>query len=187
MIQNNPLESLNREPKILRVIRFPDPILSKPSTLITSSIPDDEGLQELLSDMVHTMQAYKAAGLAAVQVGVNIRALVVQGTDGPVKVINPVIKEVDGLKLTHEGCLSFPGLFLRVSRPDEVVVQYFDETGTMRTTVMGDLLGRAIQHEIDHLDGKTFLDRVGNVNRASALAKYKAVKRKMRSVLAQMD
>ncbi len=165
---------------VLQIVQWPDPTLRIVSKPVVSGIKDDKPLQELLDDMVHTMQAYGAVGLAAIQVGVPLRVLVVQDqTRKPVKVINPVIKEVDGHSFQQEGCLSFPGLFVAIKRPAEVVVEFYDENGDMKTTVATDLLGRAILHEIDHLDGKVFLDLVSKLNKAKVMKDYERIQKKI--------
>lgn len=165
---------------VLQIIQWPDPTLRAVSKPVVSGIVDDKPLQELLDDMVTTMQGYGAVGLAAIQVGVPLRVLVVQDEKRqPVKVINPVVKEADGNSLQREGCLSFPGLFVAIKRPAEVVVEFYDEKGEKKTTVASDLLGRAIQHEIDHLDGKVFLDLVSKINKAEVLRGYERTKKKL--------
>ncbi len=164
---------------VLQVVQWPDPILRTVSKPVISGIKEDKALQELLDDMVATMQGYGAVGLAAVQVGVPLRVLVVQDQNRkPVKVINPVIKDLDGHSFQQEGCLSFPGLFIAVKRAAEVVVEFYDENGDKNTTVANELLGRAIQHEIDHLDGKVFIDLVSKLNKADTMKKYERLQRK---------
>ncbi len=165
---------------VLQIVQWPDPVLRQVSTPVISGIKDDKPLQDLLDDMVTTMQAYGAVGLAAIQVGVPLRVLVVQDqTRKPVKVVNPVIKEVDGHSFQKEGCLSFPGLFVAIKRPAEVVVEFYDEKGDKKTTVATELLGRAIMHEIDHLDGKVFLDLVSKLNKAEVLKKWERTRKKL--------
>lgn len=173
-----------RIPRMLEIVQWPDPILNTKSSLILNDIVDNKDLQDLLDDMVATMTAYKAVGLAAIQVGVPVRALVVTDSNGstPIKVINPVLKSENGRVYTHEGCLSFPGLFVKVARPESVVVQYFDENGELKETNSTGLLGRAIQHEMDHLDGKTYLDKLNRFERSRALNKFKIIKRKIKKL-----
>ncbi len=176
------LNNIKAKPEVLQVVFYPDPILSTVSTSVLESIPHNEPLQALMDSMIATMQAYRAVGLAAIQVGVPLRVLVVQDEhEQPIKVINPRIVEVDTEMLyTREACLSLPGLFVSVNRPKSVTIEYFNELGELKTTYADDLLGRAIQHEMDHLDGLTFLDRLNKIYKSAALKKYKLIKRKLK-------
>lgn len=197
MNKNNPLQTATEalkekpyQPQVLGIRQYPDPILSVVSDPVLTDIKNDMQLQRLLADMALTMMVTKAAGLAAVQVGVPLRVLVVadQNPRLPwekpkvVKVINPRIvsisKEMDRRR---EGCLSFAGLFIAVPRPATCVVEYYNELGEKVSTEGNGLLARAIQHEIDHLDGKTFLDRVSAFARGEALRKNKFAQRRIRA------
>jgi peptide deformylase len=89
-------------------------------------------------------------------------------------------------ELAKEGCLSFLGLFVSVKRPARATVEYWDEKGCKQTASKDGLLGRAIQHEIDHLDGKTFLDRMSNLERSNALNKNKAAKRRLKATIKRL-
>lgn len=175
---NNVARNL-RPGRVLEILEYTDPRLREISTPVVSDILADD-FQGLLNDMVATMEAHKALGLAAVQVGVPIRVLVVRDNNGEsIKVINPVIVDTDGEISIQEGCLSFPGLFLRITRPSEVTIKYFDETGVQRTSIGDKLLGRAILHELGHLDGKLFTDEISPVLRSGVLRKYELQKRKV--------
>lgn len=172
----------DRKPVVREVLLYPNPILSQVSTPILDSIKDDEELQGFLDDLVVTMQAYKGVGLAAIQCGVPITALVVQDQrQEPIKVINPSIKDTDGESYVREGCLSIPGLYTKVRRASEVTIEYFNENGELKTTINDGLLGRAILHEMDHLLGLTIFDRLSKVERTIALEKYKKVMRKLKA------
>lgn len=172
---------MKRTPVPREVLIWPNDLLSKVSKPVVTDVVHDQDLQDLLDDMVATLQAYKAAGLAAIQIGVPIRALVVQDERlEPIKMINPVIEEVDGEQFENEGCLSVPGLSLRVRRPKEAVVSYLNEKGERKKTILGDLLGRAAVHEIDHLNGVMFFDKLSKLQRSLALEKYKKLKRKFK-------
>lgn len=177
-----------RQPKVLEILKYPDSTLNKVSmpVLPGSNITLDQ-LKETLDDMVATMQANRAVGLAGIQIGVPLQMLVVQDQRlVPVKVVNPRLVEVSGHSFELEGCLSFPGLFLRVKRPESVVVEYLDENLEKCTTAADELLGRAIQHEMDHLLGKTFLDRISSVERTDALRKLKLAQRKRKALVRQL-
>lgn len=171
-----------RHPKVLDIVKWPDPILKEKSKLVLDSIPNQPDLQNLLDDMVVTLFEYNAVGLAAIQVGIPLRILVVRDSkNNVVKVINPVLKnKTNETCYEQEGCLSFPGLFLKITRPKEVSVTYFDEHGQIKETGADGLLARAIQHELDHLDGKTFLDRVNSIEKTRALRKIKIINRKIK-------
>lgn len=119
----------------------------------------DDRIHTLLDDMAETMYASEGVGLAAPQVGVLKRAIVIDIGDGLIEIINPKIKESHGEQLEPEGCLSVPGIAARVSRPSRVVVEGLDRRGKdMRVEGTG-LLAVALCHEIDHLDGILFIDK----------------------------
>lgn len=179
---NASIEAMNvRQPVVRSVLKYPDAMLQKASEpVIIGSTFSLTLLKYTLDDMVATMQAHRAVGLAGIQIGVPLRLLVVQDANmQPVRVVNPRIVEQTGHSFELEGCLSFPGLFMRVPRPAHVVIEYFDEQLQRQETGYGSLLGRAILHEMDHLDGKTYLDRVSSIERESALRKLKHRKRKL--------
>jgi peptide deformylase len=173
-----------RQAVVLPVLQYPNPMLSQVSRPIVSDIVTDKALQTLLDDMVMTMRQTGAVGLAAVQVGQPVRALVVRSGNNFIKVINPRITHASQAQVTtKEGCLSFFGLFINVRRAASVTIEYFDEQGKPQSTSGDALLARAIQHEIDHLDGKTFLDRVGAVERSEALRKQRLAQRKVKQAI----
>lgn len=143
----------------LRNLRYEgDEILRKKSKEV--SVVDDK-IRTLLDDMVETMYEYEGVGLAAPQVGILKRVVVIDVEDGRVyKMINPKIVEKSGEQVGQEGCLSVKEKKGIVSRPMNVTVEYIDENGEPVTLVAEELLARAICHEVDHLDGILFLDRV---------------------------
>lgn len=173
------VDDLNkRTPELLEVLLWPDERLSLVSKIVTEAIPTNKHLQDLLQDMEYTMLKHGAVGIAAIQVGVPYRVLIVRGTKTDiVKVINPVIISEEGTDFSNEGCLSFPGVFTRVKRAAKVVISYFDEKGESKITEADGLLGRAILHEMDHLDGKTFLDKVDFIKKSAMIKKVKKVKK----------
>lgn len=114
---------------------------------------------ELLDDMAETMRAANGVGLAAVQVGMLKRVVVIE-VDELYEMINPVILEVSGDQSGMEGCLSYPGKYAIVDRPNFATVQYTDRHGKVCTLTGEGLLARAICHEVDHLDGKIFMDNM---------------------------
>ena len=133
----------------------------------------DAGVKALVADLYDTMRAANGVGLAANQIGVARRVAVAAADDKEVVLVNPVIVEADGEQVGEEGCLSIPDIFADVARAERVVVETTGEDGR-RTRVEGTgLFARAIQHEIDHLDGILFLDRVGPIKRRRLLADWK--------------
>ena len=122
----------------------------------------DDKIRELLDDMLETMHAANGVGISAVQVGILKRLVVIDIYDGnkPLKLVNPVIVKTKGKQEVEEGCLSFPNEFGKVVRPMEVTVKAKDENGKDITIKGKELLAQALVHELDHLDGKLFVDIV---------------------------
>ena len=123
----------------------------------------DEKTKELINDMIETMHKYDGVGLAAVQVGILKRIIVIDIYDEKtpiVKLINPVILKQKGEREVEEGCLSFPNKFAKVKRPVEVEVEGLNENGEKVKIKAVELLAQALCHEIDHLNGITFVDRM---------------------------
>lgn len=141
----------------LREIRFgDDPVLGKKSREVTDF---DGRLHELLGDMAETMYDADGAGLAAVQIGILRRVVVIDVGEGLIELINPVITEMSEEKTNaSEGCLSFPGEWGMVERPKRVTVQAQDRHGNPVTVTGEDLLARALCHEIDHTNGIVFIE-----------------------------
>ena len=134
----------------------------------------DEGVRALVADLFDTMRAANGVGLASNQIGVARRVAVVSVEgQGEHALVNPVIVEAAGKQVGEEGCLSIPEIFGDVERADRVVVEAMDERGERRRIEATGMLARAIQHEIDHLDGILFLDRVGPLKRRRLLADWK--------------
>ena len=124
----------------------------------------DASLSRLLDDMLDTMYSAPGIGLAAPQIGISKRIIVLDVGDGPIRMTNPKIVEVNGEQVGLEGCLSIPGLYGDVRRHDKIVVKGQDASGrTFRVQAEG-LLSRCFQHEIDHLDGKLFTDLALNLH-----------------------
>jgi peptide deformylase len=130
----------------------------------------DDALRTLIDDMIDTMYAAPGVGLAAPQVGVALRVCVIDLSVGKrggqlITLVNPEFVERDGLQLEEEGCLSVPGFEATVPRPSRAVVSGFDRDGQPVTIEGTGLLARALQHELDHLDGHLFLDRLRGIQR----------------------
>ena len=120
----------------------------------------DEKLAILLDDMYDTMKAADGVGLAAPQVGILKRCAVIDIGEGKIELVNPVVIKKSGSQIGSEGCLSVPGVYGEVERPQKVTVEAFDRYGKKFTIDGEDLLARAFCHEIEHLSGKLFLDKV---------------------------
>ena len=114
----------------------------------------DDKVKELIEDMVETMHKYNGVGLAAVQVGILKRIIVIDIYDEK----TPIVKLIKGERIIEEGCLSFPNKFAKVKRPEEVIVEGFNENGEKVKIKATELLAQALCHEIDHLNGTTFVD-----------------------------
>jgi peptide deformylase len=123
----------------------------------------DSLVVQLLEDMLETMTANNGIGLAAPQVGISKRMIVVDVGDGPLKVINPRIVERSGSVVGLEGCLSVPNVYGDVDRAEHVVVKGLDERGKPVSFDADGLLARVFQHEVDHLDGRLFIDIATNL------------------------
>jgi peptide deformylase len=139
-------------------------------------------IQRLVDDMIDTMYAAPGIGLAAPQVGVALRVCVIDLSVGKrggelITLINPEFVERDGMQLEDEGCLSLPGFTATVPRPARVVVRGRDRHGAPRTVEGTGLLARALQHEIDHLDGKLFIDRLRGLKREMIVRKVRKLER----------
>ena len=120
----------------------------------------DKRLHILLDDLYDTMQKNEGVGLAAPQVGILKRAVVIDIGEGKIELVNPEIIEESGEQTGSEGCLSVPGVYGEVTRPNKVVVKAQDRDGKWFKLTGEELLARAICHEAEHLDGKLFLERV---------------------------
>ena len=164
------------------IIIAPDPRLKKVCSAVDSV--DDE-LATLMSDMLETMYAAPGLGLAAPQVGIAKRIIVVDATRGegppqPYKIANPeIIWSSEETKENEEGCLSLPTYYENVTRPDRIKVRYLDETDTEQELEADGLLSVAIQHETDHLEGVLFVDHISSLKRNMILRKLKKTKKQM--------
>jgi peptide deformylase len=155
---------------ILDIRVLGDPILRQ-STVPVQEITDE--LRTLVADMFETMHYARGIGLAAPQVGRTERLAVIEIDGEPLVVINPEILETSGKAKAEEGCLSIPDIYADVERPKDVVVRAMDLEGKTYEVQATELLARCLQHEIDHLDGKLFLDYLSVLKRTAALTKWK--------------
>jgi len=150
---------------ILKILEFPDARLRKKAQPVQAI---DEPLQALIDDMFETMYAAPGIGLAATQVDVHKRLLVADVSaekDDPQVLINPEILERDGVAVTEEGCLSVPGYYEEVERAEHIRVRFLDRGGNSVESEFEGLLAVCVQHEIDHLDGKLFVDYLSEAKR----------------------
>jgi peptide deformylase len=146
------------------------PVLRQRSAEV-SSVGDD--VRRLVGDMFETMDAAKGVGLAANQIGVARRVAVIDADGDRFAMIDPVILEAEGSATAEEGCLSIPEIYGDVTRPERVVIEALDEDGQRYRREATGLKARAIQHEIDHLDGILFLDHLSLIKRQMLLAKWR--------------
>jgi len=136
------------------------------------AVVDDE-VRQFVADLFETMEAARGVGLAANQVGVARRIAVVDAEGERFAMINPRIVEASGKDTAEEGCLSIPEYFAEVTRPERIILEALDEHGEPFRRELAGLPARAVQHEIDHLDGILFLDHLSLLKRQRLLAKWK--------------
>lgn len=149
----------------LPILEFPDPRLRTRAKLVTQV---DDSVRKLVDDMFETMYAAPGIGLAATQVNVHQRILVIDVSEAhnqPLALINPQIVASDGIEETEEGCLSVPGIYETVKRADQIRVRALDRDGKQIEFDAAGLLAVCIQHEIDHLEGKLFVDYLSDLKR----------------------
>ncbi len=161
----------------LKILEFPDPRLRKKAVPV--EVVDDD-LRTLIDDMFETMYEAPGIGLAATQVDVHRRLLVADVSPDktePHVLINPVIVEKDGVTVTDEGCLSVPGYYEEVERAQHIRVRFLDRDGQQREMEAGGLLAVCIQHEMDHLEGKLFVDYLSEAKRSRIRKKLEKERR----------
>jgi peptide deformylase len=164
------------------IVRYPATVLQTPAARVTEF---NEDLDRLIDDMVDTMYAAPGIGLAAPQVGVSLQVCVIDLSIGRrggelLVLVNPEFTSREGLQLEEEGCLSVPGFDATVARPAKAVVRALDRKGVERVVEGTGLLARALQHELDHLSGKLFLDHLRGIKRDLIVRKIKKQQREGR-------
>ncbi|CUH94212.1 hypothetical protein P22_0278 [Propionispora sp. 2/2-37] len=147
---------------ILEIRKAGDEVLKKISEPV---VKIDRKIRQLLNAMAETMYAADGVGLAAPQVGISLRIVVIDTGEGLIELINPVITAQDKLETGTEGCLSLPGVFGEVERFAEVTVEALNRNGKKIVIQGTGLLARALQHEIDHLDGVLFIERAKTIHK----------------------
>ena len=159
---------------ILEIKEYGEPVLREKAIPIKEITPE---ILNFIKDMAETMYTDSGVGLAAPQVGVSKRIILVDGEeDGLIVLINPVIIRSEGEVVEEEGCLSVPGIYSKVKRSSKVTVKALNENGDPIEISKDGLTARALQHEIDHLDGILFIDRIGRMERQILLNKLKKKK-----------
>lgn len=155
---------------IQEILVYPDKRLREPSLDV---VHFDASLHTLLDDMYDTMTFKEGIGLAAIQIGVAQNVLIInlvdehgeQKKEDLFEIINPVILEKDGVIVYQEGCLSVPGYYEEVERAEHIKLAYFDRSGTRYEKEFTDLMAIAIQHEMDHLSGRLFIEKLSYLKR----------------------
>ena len=150
---------------LLEILHFPDPRLRLKALPVTQV---DDQVRKMVKDMLETMYQAPGIGLAATQVNIQLEVIVIdvsENKDQPLCLINPKIIESDGTEVMEEGCLSVPGFYENVIRAEKVKVQALNESGESFELEAEDLLAVCIQHEIDHLQGKLFVDYLSPLKR----------------------
>lgn len=161
---------------VLEIKKYPDKILRKKALPVKAV--QDETLQQLIDNMIDTMYDAPGMGLAAPQVGVSLRLCVIDTTAGKQPedlyvLINPEIVDKSEEETAEEGCLSIPGYHYEVKRVAHVIVRYTDRNGKKMQLEADNILSRALQHEIDHLNGMLLIDRIGTVRKDQFKRQYK--------------
>ena len=171
---------------IRQIFTEPNKILRQKSTKVTNV---DEGVKKLMDDMLLTMYAAPGIGLAAIQVGVPKRVIVIDlAKDGeskkPMFFVNPEIISTSNNKSSYEeGCLSVPGQFAEISRPDKCHVKYLDYNGKKKELKAEGLLATCIQHEMDHLEGVLFIDYLSKLKKSMIIKKLSKQKNKVDRII----
>lgn len=164
---------------IRKILQYPDPRLHK----IAAKVPlvtDD--VRRLVSDMAETMYAAPGVGLAATQVDVHLQVIVIdisEARDSLLVLINPEILEAEGQSEFEEGCLSVPGIFEKVDRAQRVKVRALDQNGATFTLDTEGLLAVCVQHEMDHLKGKVFVEYLSRLKQTRILSKLRKQQRRV--------
>lgn len=164
---------------ILKILQYPDPRLH---TLAKPVVEVNDQVRKLVADMAETIYAAPGVGLAATQVDVHKQVIVIdisETRDKLLTFINPEILASSGVSDCEEGCLSVPGIFEKVQRAERVTVRALDREGKLFTLDADGLLSVCIQHEIDHLKGKVFVEYLSRLKQARILNKLKKMQRKI--------
>ncbi|HET9359869.1 MAG TPA: peptide deformylase [Vicinamibacterales bacterium] len=161
------------------IVRYGADVLHRPAAPVAAITPD---IQSIVDDMIQTMYAAPGIGLAAPQIGVGVRIFVCDISNGRnaadlMTFVNPEFVERDGMQLEEEGCLSVPGFNATVARPVRALLKGMDRDGHERTVEATGLLARCFQHEMDHLEGTVFVDRLRGLQKDLIVRKIKKLSR----------
>ena len=161
------------------ILRYGAEVLHAPAAPVAELTPD---IQRLIDDMIQTMYAAPGIGLAATQIGVSLRVFVCDISVGRhpkdlMSFVNPEFVERDGMQLEEEGCLSVPGFNATVARPSRAVLKGLDREGVEQVVEASGLLARCFQHEMDHLDGAVFVDRLRGLQKDLIVRKIRKLAR----------
>ena len=171
---------------ILKIIKEPDPILRKKSQPVDKV---DENIQHLMNDMLETMYQAPGIGLAAPQVGILKRIIVIDIAKDdeqkkPLYIVNPkIIWKSEEVITREEGCLSIPGYFAKITRPSKCKIQYLDYNGNKQEDEVNNLLSTCIQHEVDHLNGILFVDYLSKLKKDMIVKKLIKHKKELNKVV----
>tara|TARA_B100000787_G_C16172179_1_gene287115 strand:+ start:936 stop:1451 length:516 start_codon:yes stop_codon:yes gene_type:complete len=167
---------------MLKIVLAPDPALRKTCDPLEQV---DSHHQKLIKEMFETMYEANGVGLAAPQVGVNKRIFIIDAgireeIKNPIAMINPIITNIKkNISIYEEGCLSFPGHYAELERPDEITVEYLDEYNKKQKLITKDFTSRVIQHELDHINGILFIDHLSRLKRDIIIKKMKRHKKEL--------
>ena len=163
---------------ILPILVAPHPVLKQKAKPVETITPE---IVALMDNMVDTMYNARGIGLAAPQIGQSLRIIIVdvsEERDQPLKMVNPtIIATSNEMRSFEEGCLSFPGQYSEVKRPETITITYLDPSGTVQKIEADGMCATCIQHEIDHLDGINFVDHISSLKRNIILRKLKKIKK----------
>ncbi|ADV26094.1 peptide deformylase [Pseudoxanthomonas suwonensis 11-1] len=165
---------------LLPILEFPDPRLRTKAAQVEPAQVTTPGFQRLVDDMFETMYEAPGIGLAATQVDQHLRFMVIDTSEdksAPMVFINPEIVQSQGGRVYQEGCLSVPGIYADVTRADTIVVRFLDREGRQQELAADGLLATCIQHEMDHLEGKLFVDYLSPLKREMVRKKLAKARR----------
>jgi peptide deformylase len=163
---------------LLPILRYPDPRLHQRAAKVDRV---DDGIRKLIKDMAETMYAAPGIGLAATQVDAHVRVIVIdiaEARDQLLVLVNPELIAVSGEADYEEGCLSVPGVYEKVRRAERITVRALDADGKPYTREADGLLAVCIQHEMDHLEGKVFVEKLSRLKQGRILARFRKQERR---------
>ena len=163
---------------LLPILRYPDARLHQRAAVVNRV---DDGIRKLIKDMAETMYAAPGIGLAATQLDVHLRLIVIdisETRDQLLVLVNPELIAASGEADREEGCLSVPGVFEKVRRAERITVRALDAEGRTGTWEVDGLLALCIQHEMDHLEGKVFVERLSQLKQRRILARFRKQQRR---------